>query len=148
MNKSLAQCDIQDIVSMLCRLEKYPDVQVIFNGMSSFNGLAYYNKGIIKIADSVFDENESYWTAVAVHETCHFFNNRWHREGLYVYADHHGNVFKQFEIKYLSLFGMRPIYKKAYWKYLIDEETEEILWTTWKDRPNWVSRFPDRLREE
>ena len=120
---------------MLCRLEKHIEIPVTFNGMTSANGRAYYDQQQIKLSTAIFNENESYWTAVAVHEACHFFCKRWSRNYGIKHITH-GDKFHEFEVRHLSLFGMRPIYKKAYWKYLIDEETEEILWTTWNLRPH------------
>ncbi len=135
MDKHLVTLELQEIVNSLCRLEKYPEIQVIFNGMKSANGRAYTSQNLIKISDNVFSENEPYWTAVAIHEACHFFYKQWYNVfGIGTKKEAHGFKFKEFEIKHLDMFGMRPIYKRAYWKYLLDSSTDEILWVTWKLR--------------
>ena len=145
MNQSTIKAELVDLADSICRLAKIEPLTIIYNGMTSANGRACFKARTIKLSDSIFKEGEDYCYAVVIHEVCHHIHYEDAVKKCYTYHGH-DNIFKRLETKWLAHYGMVPIYKRSYWKYLLDMDGN-IVWTTWKERRSMMQVVDNMLYE-
>ncbi len=130
--------EMQELADLICESEHHKRIPIDIKDITASK--ARLSKGTITMSCCWCNESDEARWATVIHEVCHFLEYRdWRKNkpkpkpkkssytGEYympVRVFHsttcHGDTFKRYETKWLHTFGLRPVYKRSYWKQLLD----------------------------
>jgi len=125
MKRKQIQSDLQrmadDIVKQETVLRRLPyKIRVHLKDIK--RGRSRFNTGYVSIPIWAVNRGDAYLRYYLIHEVCHFMAQT--ERG-------HGKQFKHYEKHYLALYGMRPVYKRAYVRQLLSLDGLVVYDSKW-----------------
>lgn len=117
--------ELQDLADLITKSEQTKNVRVEIRPNAT--SCAHGSRSLVVMSVYHCSRSVELSWAVLIHEICHVLNWRYCLKHCKQHK-RHGEIFKQYETKWLHEFGITPTYKRSYWKTL--KQGKELIYTT------------------